>query len=497
MSKLYDTLIWEYIKNPWKRWLGLDRLWEVYFDYKMISYDDLTNKWKTNFKDLDLKKASIYSWEDVYITHKIYEKQKKDDSIWRVFSDIEMPLLEVLKDMEISWVKIDRDKLKWIWILLENEMRTLEKDIYNDADSEFNINSPKQVWEILFWKLALPKWKKTKTGFSVSAEVLWELAFEYPIAQKIVDYRRYSKLLSTYVEWLSSILKSDSKHEDMAHTSYNQTIAATWRLSSTDPNLQNIPVWDWISWEIREAFISRFKSWKIIAFDYSQVEVRILAMMSWDQNLIKAFKENIDIHHKTAEFIFWKSQISSSERKIAKAVNFWVIYWISSFWLTKMLWIPMKDSKNYIDRFFENYKAVKDYLEETIKFCEKNSYVETLFWRRRYISSINDKNSIIKKAAEREAINMPIQWTSADIIKIAMIEVSKFLKENTLKSILIMQVHDELVFDVYPWEEDVLEVWVKNIMENVLNKQKDIGDKIELIDLKVDVWIGKNWKEAK
>ena len=496
MSKFYDTLIWEYISRPWDRWMWLDKLSQVYFDYAMISYDEVTSKWKIPFEDLDLQIASVYSSEDVYITAKLYEKQKKEFS-WElgILDEIEFPLLEVLEEIELNWVKVDSDRLKWIWILLENELRVLEKDIYNDADEEFNISSPKQVWEMLFWKLALPKWKKTKTGYSVSAEVLWELAFQYPIAQKIVDYRRYSKLLSTYINWLLDLLNESS--DNLIHTSYNQTVTTTWRLSSTNPNLQNIPVWDGISWEIRTAFISRFKGWKILAFDYSQIEVRLLAIMSGDDNLINSFKSWLDIHHRTAEFIFQTSDISSSQRKIAKAVNFWVIYGISGFWLSKMLWISLKDAKLYIDKFFLNYPKVKSYLENTIKFCEQNWYVETLFWRRRYIKSINDKNSIIKNAAEREAINMPIQWTAADIIKLAMIKVSGFLKENNLKSKMIMQVHDELVFDTFPWEEDILEVWIKNIMENIISSDKLKIDEEKIVKLIVDVWVWKNWGEAK
>lgn len=496
MPKFYDTLIWEYISRPWDRGLWLDKLSQVYFDYKMISYDEITDKSNINFKDVDLAKASVYSGEDVYITSKLYKKQKKEfSSELSILNNIEFPLIEVIKEIEIAWVKVEPDRLKWIWILLENEIKVLERNIYHEADEEFNISSPKQVWEILFWKMALPKWKKTKSGFSVSADVLWELASEFPIAQMIVDYRRYSKLLSTYVNWLIDLV-NDSK-DLLIHTSYNQTVTTTWRLSSTNPNLQNIPVWDWISWEIRTAFISRFEKWKIMAFDYSQIEVRLLAIMSWDKNLIESFKSWLDIHHRTAEFIFWQNTISSSQRKIAKAVNFWVIYWISSFWLSKMLWITVKDAKTYIDKFYENYPDVKKYMDNTIKFCEQNLYVETLFWRKRYIKSINDKNSIIKKSAEREATNMPIQWTAADIIKLAMIKVSSFLKENNLKSKMIMQVHDELVFDVFLWEENMLEVWIKNIMENIINSDILKIDELKMVKLVVDMWVWENWWEAK
>lgn len=486
MARFYDTMLAEYIKNPWVRWIGLDKLSTKEFNYMMISYDNITEKSKINFRDVDLKQASIYSWEDVYITNKLYEKQISnwDDSNF-VLNNIEIPLMQVLKKMEVNWVKIHRDKLKELWILLENEISRLEKNIYVLADTTFNINSPKQVWDILFEKLALPKGKKTKTWYSVNAEVLWDLSHEFEIAQMIVDYRHYSKLLSTYINWLSILL--DDK--DFLHTNYSQTIAATWRLSSINPNLQNIPSSNWIAWTIREAFISRFKDWNILTVDYSQVEVRILAILSEDENLLSAFKNNEDIHHKTAQFLFPNMVITSSERKIAKAVNFWVIYGISSFWLSKMIGIPMADSKTYINKFFESYPKVRIYLDKIIKDCETNKYVETYFWRKRYINGINDLNKIIKNAAEREATNMPIQWTSADIIKLAMIETQNFIEKNNLKSLMIMQVHDELVFDVFPWEEKILEKEIPTIMENIL-KNKDIK-------LKVDFGIWKNWREAK
>jgi len=478
MAKYYDTLLGEYIQNPWRRGLALDKLAEYIFEYEMISYDKITNKKKIIFKEVELEKAAIYSGEDVYMTNKLYTKQLKDKTNEnKVLTEIEVPLIEVLKDIEISWVKIDTSKLKEIWELLKVEIKTLQEEIFHKAGEEFNISSPKQVWEILFEKLWLPKWKKTKTGYSVSAEVLWELAKEFSIAQKIIYFRHYNKILSTYITGLLEIINKDN----LIHTSFNQTITTTWRLSSSNPNLQNIPSSNGLAWMVREAFISRFENWSIMAFDYSQVEIRILAIMSWDENLLSAFKSWIDIHHKTAEFIFWKNNIGSSERKIAKAVNFWVIYWISPFWLSKMIDISIADAKTYIDKFFENYPKVRIFLDKTIKICKEKWYVETLFGRKRYIAWINDKNKIIKKSSEREAINMPIQWTSADIIKIAMIKVNKLLKEKQLKSKMIMQVHDELVFDVILEEKKLLEKEVLNIMENII-KDKEIK-------LKVDIWI--------
>lgn len=483
MPKFYDTLLWEYIKNPWVRWLSLDKLALRDLSFKMISYEEVTEKKSINFKDVELEKAAIYSAEDVYITNALYQKQQKEKITEnKILNEIEIPLTEVLKQIEIDWVYIDRDRLKWIWLLLDNEIKSLKNKIFDEVWNEFNINSPKQVWELLFDKLNLQKGKKNKTGFSVSIEVLTDLAKDNPIVQNILDYRHFSKIKSTYIDWLTELL--DEK--DFLHTSYNTFVTSTWRLSSTNPNLQNIPTWDWLAWEIRDAFISRWQDWKILAFDYSQVEIRILAILSEDENLLKAFQDWIDIHTRTWEFIFWEKKITIEERKIAKAVNFWVIYWISPFWLSKMIQIPVKDAWIYIDKFFNSYKKVKIFLNDIIKNAEKNWYVETIFWRKRYIAWINDANKLIKKTAEREAINMPIQWTSADIIKIAMIKIFEFLNKNNLKSKLIMQVHDELVFDTYNWEDEILKKEVINIMENILiNKY---------IKLKVDIWEGKSWK---
>ena len=486
MATFYDTLLWEYIKNPWRRGLSLDDIASTAFWYKTITYDEVTGKWKIGFQDVDLDIAAKYSGEDVYVTALIYKKQKEEkvDEI-KVLKDIEIPLIDVLKEIEIAWVKVDRDRLKGIGMQLENEIASLEKEIYADAGQQFNISSPKQVWEILFEKMKIPPQKKTKTGYSVDSDVLESLAKMYPIARKIIDYRHYSKLLSTYIIWLTGELDED----DIIHTNYNQTIAATGRLSSTTPNLQNIPTGEGIAWEIRTAFIPYESNDIIMAFDYSQVEIRVLAIMSQDENLCRAFQDDVDIHYNTAKLIFGKDDISPTERKYAKTVNFGVIYGISPFGLSEMLSISRQDAKLYIDKFFENYPKVRTFFDTLIKSCEEKGYVETLFGRRRIIAGIKDANKMMKQAAEREAMNMPIQWTAADIIKIAMIEISQFFKEKALKSQMIMQVHDELVFNVKPGEKELLEREVKRIMENVLQDPR--------VKLVVDFGSGKNWKEAK
>lgn len=486
MAQFYDTLLWEYIKNPWRKWLSLDNLASDYFDFSKLSYDELTNKWKIPLSEIDIDKVAKYSAEDAYITNLLYEKQlnelTKDE--FRLLNDIEIPLLDVLKIIELNGVRINRELLKDVWVKLFDKITILEKQIYDLAWKEFNINSPKQVWELLFVDMWLPHWKKTKTWYSVNVEVLTDLSREYKIAAYILDYRHYTKLQSTYVDGLLKLLVNT----DIIHTSYNQTVTSTWRLSSTNPNLQNIPTWSWLSWEIRKAFIPFEWHDYILAADYSQVEVRLLAILSQDKNLLWAFKQWVDIHQNTANFIFWKDDISSQERKIAKAVNFWVIYWISSFWLAKMIDIPMNEAKLYIDKFWEKYPKVIEYFENTKEFCQKNWYVETLFWRKRFITWINDSNTFIKKAAEREALNMPIQWTAADIIKLAMIKLSKFIIDNNLESKMIMQVHDEIVFSVKNDEVDILKRAIKDIMENIIDYD---------ITLTVDIWVWVNRAEAK
>ena len=487
MAQFYDTMLAEYIKNPGQRGLWLDTLAERLFRYEMISYSEVTEKKKLNFSEVDIHKAAIYSGEDVYITKRLYDQQQENPYIQKstVLRDIELPLMQVLSWMEMKGIKINRDHLKGIWTQLESAIGELEKEIHQLAGEEFNIKSPKQVGEILFEKLWYPTAKKTKTGFSVNSEVLEWLAKTYPIASKIVEYRHYSKLLSTYVDGLLEV----ASDEDRIHTSYNQTVASTGRLSSTNPNLQNIPTWDDVAGEIRAAFIPDHPDDILMAFDYSQVEVRLLAIMSQDENLLKAFKEGRDIHKVTWEFIFGTPEINSTQRKFAKAVNFWVIYGISPFGLSKMINISQKDAKNYIDAFYELYPNVRKFFDATILECKKNSYVETLFWRRRYIPAINDRNKMIASWAEREAINMPIQGSSADIIKIAMIRIAHMLREWNYKSTMLLQVHDELIFNIVPEEKEILKKKIPEIMENILQWAP--------ITLKVDGWEWKNWKQCK
>lgn len=487
MAKFYDTLIWEYLKNPWERGLSLDDLAMRQFDYEKISYKEITNNNKINFSEVDLETATKYSVEDVYITHKLYKKQLEElsEEDKKILDEIDFPLLEVLRTMENNWVKIDEKKLEEIGDILKKELKILQDEIFELAWSQFNINSPKQVGYILFEKLDLPKGKKTKTWYSVNAEVLENLAKNFPIAEKIVTFRHYNKLLSTYVEGLLDLV---NKETWKIHSSFNQTIVSTWRLSSTNPNLQNIPQDDGLAWEIRKAFVPFEKGDKLMAFDYSQVELRLLAILSWDKELLQAFKNWEDIHARTAKFIFEKEEISSKERSYAKMINFSVVYWVSAFSLAKRLDISQKEAKKYIDTFFERYSGVREFFNKMIKTCEEIGYVETMFGRKRFIKWINDRNKLVKTWAEREAINSPIQGSAADIIKIAMIKVQEFLTKNNLKSQMIIQVHDELVFNVKADEEEVITKNIVEIMESIIEAE---------IVLKVDYNSWKNWKEAK
>lgn len=484
MPKFYDITLWEYIQNPGKKLLDLKWLADIYFDLDKDNFSDITKKQK--FGEYD----SSFAWEfektELEIIKKTYQKHKEKNIInEKILKEIEIPLMEVLKTMELSGVKIDVKKLKEIWELLKKEISEDEKMIHLIAGEEFNIKSPKQVGTILFEKLWLPHWKKTKTGYSVDTEVLEWLSEEHAIAKHILNYRSNQKLLSTYVVWLIDLVDENDK----IHTTYNQALTSTWRLSSTNPNLQNIPASSsGIASTIREAFIP-FEDWdKIMAFDYSQIEVRLLAIMSDDETMCSSFNAGVDIHSNTGYFLFWDDDLTGDQRKVAKAVNFWVIYWISPFGLAKMIWISQSEAREYIAKFYDQYPKIWDFFQETISNCEKNGYVETIFWRKRYIAWINDRNKMIKQHATREAINMPIQWTSADIIKIAMIKIQKFIEENNLKSCMIMQVHDELVFNVKAEEVDVLKENVLKIMENIIEAK---------VKLKVDFNIWDNWKEAK
>lgn len=469
MSKLHDIKLKEYIFSTRFRNSDFKDFMEFHDSYR-VSEDEFTSSIEKAY--FSYLKHSEISWK-ITIPSQEY-----------IF-DLETKLIDVLTDIEYEWFLIDGNKLKKIWDEMNEKIKKLEEEIYELVGERFNLNSPKQLQVILFEKLQIPTNKKIKTGFSVDNEVLEVIGQKYAIANLILEHRWLRKLLTTYVDGL---LKSINKQTKRVHTTFNQTQAVTWRLSSENPNLQNIPSGNWYAEEIKSSFIPRSSDYEIMVADYSQVELRILANLSRDPVLLDAFKNNEDIHTRTAKFLFWEDkQITSDERRRAKTVNFWVIYGISGFGLSKQIWVPPNEATIYINKFFEKYAWVTKFYAELLEKARETWYVETFFGRRRYINWLNDANKIMKAAAEREAINMPIQWTAADVIKIAMVSISNLLEEGNYKTKMILQVHDELVFELHK-DEMFLKDKIKEIMENVYNFE---------IKLTVDIGIAKNWKEAK
>ena len=421
----------------------------------------------------------------------IYEKKNdilnkiEEENLLELYHDIEMPLAYVLGDMEYDGVHVDKNILNEMGEDIKIKLELLSKDIYNQAGCEFNISSPSQLGEVLFEKLNLPHGKKGKTGYSTAIDVLNKLSGKHPIIDLIIEYRMLTKLYTTYIEGLINAIMDDGK----VHTIYTQTLTRTGRLSSIEPNLQNIPVRTEYGRLIRKAFVPS-KDSIIISGDYSQIELRILAHIANVQTLIDAFKNDLDIHSKTASDIFKVDQslVTKEMRRIAKAVNFGIIYGISSFGLSENLNISNKDAKEFIDTYLKTYPGIKEYMDKTIKQAYDCGYAKTLFNRKRNIDELKNTNYMIRQSGERMALNTPIQGTSADIIKKAMVEIHKEIKEKNLKSKLIIQVHDELVFDCLKVEQEEITNIMKNVMENVCKLN---------VPLKIDIEYGNNWYEAK
>ncbi|WP_053368953.1 DNA polymerase I [Bacillus sp. FJAT-27245] len=417
----------------------------------------------------------------------LLEKDLRDNSQYELFTELEMPLTLVLADMESTGIKVDLARLKAMGSEIHDKLEVIEEKIHEMAGEKFNINSPKQLGTILFEKLGLPSGKKTKTGYSTSADVLEKLAGEHEIIRLILDYRQLGKLQSTYIEGL---LKVVDPKTDKVHTRFNQALTATGRLSSTDPNLQNIPIRLEEGRKIRQAFIPSEEGWVIFAADYSQIELRVLAHIANDEKLIEAFREGEDIHTKTAMAVFHvgPDEVTSNMRRHAKAVNFGIVYGISDFGLSQSLGITRKEAGKFIERYLQSYPGVHDYMEDIVKVAKQNGYVTTLMQRRRYIPEITSRNFNLRSFAERTAMNTPIQGSAADIIKKAMIEMDKALKDKGLKARLLLQVHDELIFEAPPEEIETLEKLVPDIMENALELN---------VPLKVDYSYGPTWYDAK
>jgi len=490
---IFDTMVASYLLNPSKPNHGLDDISFEYLNHKMTtSIQDLIGKGKTaiTMDKVDIEKISDYSCEDSDVTFRlksILEKDISQKGLDELLYSVEIPLIEVLADMETSGVSIDKDYLAGLSKEMEKKLNKLTGKIYELAGEEFNINSPKQLSVILFEKMKLPVIRRTKTGISTDEEVLTKLALSHPLPEKLLEYRELSKLKSTYVDSLPGLVNPAT---DRVHTSFNQTVTATGRLSSSGPNLQNIPIRTEEGKKIRKAFIASGKNNLLLSADYSQIELRILGHLSEDANLIKAFKEGSDIHAYTASLVFGvkEDEVSSDMRGMAKTVNFGIIYGMSPYGLSQSLKIGVDKAKEFIDSYFERYPEVKLYLEGLIDEARQNGYVTTLLERRRYIPEINSPDMRMRQFAERTAVNTPIQGSAADIIKIAMISIHEKLSKKKLSAKMIMQVHDELVFDLP--KKELKEVYriVKDGMENVIKLK---------VPVEVRVEVGENWLEQK
>ncbi|MGD9493517.1 MAG: DNA polymerase I [Bacteroidales bacterium] len=491
-GKLADTMLAHYLLQPELRH-NLDYLSENYLNYKTITYEELlgSGKQKISIFDVTAEKLKDYACEDADITlklWKIFEPELDISGMTELFYEIETPLIEVLEDMERSGVRIDQQSLKEFSQLLGKEILQLESDIHQLAGQPFNIASPKQLGEILFDKLQIAeKPKKTATKqYSTSEEVLQKYISRHPIVAKVLEYRGLSKLQNTYVDALPELIHPETGR---VHTSYNQAVTSTGRLSSTNPNLQNIPIRTELGQEIRKAFVPRDENHVLISADYSQIELRIIASISGDEHMVDAFRQGIDIHTATAAKVYGVAlnDVKPEQRRHAKMVNFGIIYGISAFGLSERLGISRKDASDIIDNYFEQFPGIKKYMDDTILFARANGYVETLKHRRRYLKDIHSTNSFVRGFAERNAINAPIQGSSADMIKMAMIDIFDWLKKSNLKTKMILQVHDELVFDVPKNELEIVKPEIEKLMKAALPLK---------VPVEVEVKDGRNWLEA-
>ena len=485
----FDTMIASYLLNPSSRGHGLDSLTMEYFGHKNLTYKEIvgTGNREIGFDEVEVNRATEYAAEDSDMTWRLKGKLQPQlkDSTLKLYKEIELPLLEVLAEIELNGVYVDRKHLTELSSKIDKQLLRLEKDIYVLADEEFNINSPKQLSVILFEKLKLPVVKKTKTGYSTDVSVLELLAAEHKLPKQILSYRQLAKLKSTYVDALP---REIFKNTGRVHTSFNQTVAATGRLSSSNPNLQNIPIRSDMGKEIRKAFTAEGDN-MLLSADYSQIELRLLAHLSKDRALKDAFDKGEDIHARTAADIFGSSldKVDENSRRMAKAVNFGIIYGLSAFGLSRQLNISRKDAKDFIDQYFLLYSKVRGFMDNTIAEARECGYTLTMFNRRRYLPDLKSDNRQIRESAERVAINSPIQGSAADLIKIAMIRLSRSLKKMKLNSKMILQVHDELVFECPVREKKEIESLVRKEMEEACTLS---------VPLVVDIGWGKNWNEA-
>ena len=491
-GKLLDTMLFSYVNNSTITRHNLDAVSKRYLNISPTSYEDVAGKGAKQipFSEVSIDVASDYASEDADISLKLYEHiepmVQKEAKLAKLYSEIEGPLIYTLGDIERNGVLIDSEKLNQQSKELEAKILKLERKVQKNAGEDFNLGSPKQLQEILYEKLGLPVIKKTPKGQpSTSEAVLQELSMDFPIVHDILSYRAISKLKSTYTDKLPKMINSNTGR---VHTSYHQAVTATGRLSSSDPNLQNIPIRSEEGRRIREAFIAP-EGYKILAADYSQIELRIMAHLSKDQGLMDAFAKGQDIHQATAAEIFSINidDVTPNQRRSAKAINFGLIYGMSAFGLSKQLQITRAEAQNYIEQYFERYPGVKNYMDETKLSAKKNGFVETVLGRRLYLADIESSNYQRRQYAERSAINAPMQGTAADLIKMAMTDLHSKIRNESLDAKIIMQVHDELVIEVNENQLDELSDLTVNIMADIFKLD---------VDLKVDADTGNNWDEA-
>ncbi len=488
----YDTMLESYVLNSTATRHDMDSLALKYLGYKTVHFEDIAGKGakQLTFNQIDLQQAAPYAAEDADITlrlhNTLWQQLSEQDKPRQVFEDIERPLIPVLHEIECNGVLVDVGMLEQQSGELEKKMQQIQKKVYKEAGEEFNLGSPKQLQAILFEKLQLPIIKKTPKGQPSTAEdVLQELANDYPIPRLILDYRSMHKLKSTYTDRLPEQVDADSGR---VHTSYHQAVAATGRLSSSNPNLQNIPIRSAEGRRIRQAFIAP-RGYQVVASDYSQIELRIMAHLSADPGLMKAFAEGEDVHRATAAEVFGVAldKVSSDQRRSAKAINFGLIYGMSAFGLAKQLGVERRVAQEYVDLYFDRYQGVKNYMDETRERAREQGYVETVFGRRLYLPDIKSRNAQVRQYAERTAINAPMQGTAADIIKRAMIDVSHWMHSSKADMKMIMQVHDELVFEIKTAQ---VEKYIKEIEQRMCNAAT------LSVPLVVETGRGKNWDEA-
>ena len=490
----FDTMIAHYLCEPDLRH-KLDYLSESYLNYRPVPIESLIGKRGKNqlsMRDIEVKKVAEYAAEDADITLRlkpVLQEMLKENEAEKLFRELEMPLVRVLTDMEFEGVRIDDQFLNNYSIVLEQQIKEKEESIYEKAGVRFNIASPKQVGEVLFDKMKIPyRWKKTKSGqYSTNEEKLSELAADHAYVQEILDFRKLSKLKSTYVDALPKLINSKTGR---VHSSFNQARAATGRLSSENPNLQNIPIRDEAGREIRKAFIPRDDNHILLAADYSQIELRLIAEIANEKAMLEAFQAGHDIHRATAAKVYGVAleDVTSEQRRNAKTVNFSIIYGAGATNLSKQLNIKRADAKVLINNYFAQYQDLKKYMDETVEKCRENGYVTTLMGRRRELRDINSRNALARANAERVAINTPIQGSAADMIKVAMIQIHQALKAGNFKTKMIMQVHDELVFDVYKPELEMVKPIIEKMMKNAIPNLQ--------VPILVGMDTGENWLEA-